>query len=181
MLDLDARVDLDEVEIAAVGVHEELDGGGVVQADGAADGQGGVEDAPAQGRVEAGGGGDLDDLLMAPLNGTIALEKVNKTAVPVAEQLDLDVAGAADELFEENVGDAEGGAGLAAGLVEGVVEFVGRQGDAHPAAAAAHRRLDDDGIAEPLGEDAALVVRFRRPRRCRRGRGRRPSGRCGGP
>ena len=44
----------------------------------------------------------------------------------VAEQLHFDVPGAADELFEEHVGDAEGGAGLAAGLVEGVVELVGR-------------------------------------------------------
>ena len=160
VLDLDARVDLDEVKIAAVGVHEKFDGGGVVQADGAADGQGGVEDAPAQGRVETGGGGDFDDLLMAPLNGTIALEKVNETAVLVAEQLDLDVAGAADELFDENLGGAEGGAGLAAGLIQGVVELVSRQGDAHPTAAAAHRRLDDDRVAEPLGEDAALVIRF---------------------
>ena len=95
--------------------------------DGPADGQGGVEDAPPQGRVEVGGRRDLDDLLMAPLHGAIALEEVDQVAVLVAEQLHFDVAGAADELFEEDVGDAEGGAGLAAGLVEGVVELVGRE------------------------------------------------------
>ena len=151
VLDLDARIDLDEVELAAVGVDEELDGAGVVQADGPADGEGGVEDALAQGGIEIGGGGDLDDLLMAPLHGAIALEEVDQVAVLVAEQLHLDVAGAADELFEEDVGDAEGGAGLAAGLVEGVVELVRRQGDAHAAAAAAHRRLDDDRDSRAAG------------------------------
>ena len=80
---------------------------------------------------------------------------MDEIAVLVAEELHFDVAGAGDELFEKHVGDAEGGAGLAAGLVEGVVELVRRQGDAHAAAAAAHRRLDDHGIAELLGQLAA--------------------------
>ena len=46
VLDLDARIDLDEVELAAVDIDEELDGAGVVEPHGPADGQGGVEDAP---------------------------------------------------------------------------------------------------------------------------------------
>ena len=105
-----------------------------------------------QGRIEVQGGGDLDDLLMTPLDGAIALEEVDESAAAVAEELDLDVSGATDEFFEEDIGDAEGGAGLASGLIEGVVELIGGEGDAHTAAAAAHRRLDDDGEAEPLGE-----------------------------
>ena len=125
VFDLNARIDLDEVELAGVGVDEELDGGGVVEPDGPADGQRRVEDALPQGRVEVRRRGDLDDLLVAALDGAVALEEVDEAAVPVAEQLHFDVAGAADELFEEHVGDAEGGAGLAAGLVEGVVELVG--------------------------------------------------------
>ena len=133
VFDLNARIDLDEGEITAVGVHEELDGGGVVEADGPADGQRRVEDALAQGRIETGGGGDLHDFLVAPLNGAVALKQVDESAVLVAEELDFDVPGAADELFEEHVRDAEGRAGFAPSLVQGVVEFVGRQGDAHAA------------------------------------------------
>src|SRR5262245_18292136 len=60
VFDLDARVDFDEVEVAGVGVEEEFDGAGVVQADLPPDGQGGVEDAAADGRVEVQRGGDLD-------------------------------------------------------------------------------------------------------------------------
>ena len=45
VLDLDARIDLDEVELAGVGVEQELDGAGVVELHGPADGQGGVENA----------------------------------------------------------------------------------------------------------------------------------------
>ena len=72
-------------------------------------------------------------------------------AVAVAEELDLDVLGPWDELLEEDVGDAEGGPGLAQGLVDRGVEPVGRLDDPHPPAAAAHRGLDDDGIAQRLG------------------------------
>ncbi len=78
--------------------------------------------------VEVRGRGDLDDLLVPPLDRAVALEEVDEVAVLVAEQLHLDVPGALDELLEEDVGDAERGAGLAAGLVEGLVELVGGRG-----------------------------------------------------
>ncbi len=42
VLHLDARVDLDEVPVAGIGVHQELDGAGVVVAGGAGQGDGGV-------------------------------------------------------------------------------------------------------------------------------------------
>ena len=77
--------------------------------------------------VEVRGRGDLDDLLMPALQRAIALEEMDQVAVLVAEQLHFDVAGACDELFEEDVGDAERRAGFALGLVEGLVELVGRR------------------------------------------------------
>src|SRR5437899_2559615 len=82
--------------VPLVGMDEELEGAGVVQADGPADGEGGVEDALAQGRVEVEGGGDLDDLLVPALDGAVALVEVDEVAVRVAEELDLDVAGVGD-------------------------------------------------------------------------------------
>ena len=74
----------------------------------------------------------------------------------VAEELDLDVAGPRDVLLQEDVRNAEGRAGLAASLVQRLVELVRRRDDAHAAAAAAHRRLDDDRIADLAGESASL-------------------------
>ena len=76
-----------------------------------------------------------------------------------------------DELFDEDVGNAEGGPGLAPRLVERGVERVGRLDHAHAAAAAAHRRLDDDRIAERLGDRLGLLARHDRRSRCPRGPG----------
>ena len=87
-------------------------------------------------RVEIRGRGDLDDLLMPALHRAIALEEVDEIAVLVAEQLHFDVRGALDELLQEDVGTAEGRAGLAPGLVEGRA----RVGRAHGRRACRGRR-----------------------------------------
>src|SRR5947209_14838513 len=111
MLDLDAGVDLDEIELAGIHVDEELRRAGVVEPDRPPDLERRFEDAIAETPVEVEGRGDLDDLLMPPLDRAVALEEVDEIAVFVAEQLHFDVAGPCDELFEEHVGHAEGGPG----------------------------------------------------------------------
>ena len=84
-----------------------------------------------------------------------------------------------DELLEEHVGDCRRPCRLRAGPARGrrrarsaVLD------DAHAAAAAAHRRLDDDRVAELLGELLRLGCVVDRLRRCRPGPARRPAGRC---
>ncbi len=151
VLDLDPRVDLDEGEVVGVGVDEELDRAGVVVPAVAAELDGGVADRLSELRIETRGRGNLDDLLMPSLDGAIPLEQVNQVPVLVAEELDLDMLGLPDELFEEDVGAIEGGLRLAAGLIEGIIKGLGRFDDAHPAPAAAHAGLDDDGEAHRLG------------------------------
>ena len=102
-----------------IGVEEKLDGAGVVEPGRAADGEGGVPEVPARRRIgKIRRRRDLDDLLMPALQRAIALEEMDEVAVLVAEELHLDVAGALDELFEEDVGDAERGAGFALGLFD---------------------------------------------------------------
>ena len=99
VFDLYTRIDLDKVEIIGVGIHEEFNRGGVVQADGPADGEGGVNDALTQAGVKIGRRSDLNDFLMPPLNRAIALEQMDQTAVLVAEQLNLNVTRAARRIF----------------------------------------------------------------------------------
>ena len=86
VLDLDARVHLDEV-VAAGLVHEELDGAGVhvMHGLGYFDGVG-VEPLAHLGG-DAPGRGELDDLLVAPLEGAVALAEVADAAVLVGEYL----------------------------------------------------------------------------------------------
>src|SRR5215467_2914787 len=78
-------------------------------------------------------------------------------AMLIAEHLKFDMSRRLDVLLEVDVGDAEGGLSLALGRLERVREFRRVFDDAHAAAAAAGRRLDDDGIADILGDLDGLV------------------------
>src|SRR6185369_16064378 len=99
---------------------------------------------------------------MSSLQRAVALEEMDKPTVLVADQLHLDVAGSLHEFLKKNVGDAEGGACLTAGLFESVVEDVDCLSDAHAAAAAAHGRLDDDGKANLRRQLLRFSVRLDR-------------------
>src|SRR5690606_9269267 len=89
VLDLDARVDFDEVPVVGVGVDQELDCTGVVVAGRFGEADGGGGDLIAELGLEGDGGGDLDYLLMTALDGAIALVEVADVAVTVAEDLDF--------------------------------------------------------------------------------------------
>ena len=113
MLDLDARIDLDEVERAGVGIHQELDRAGAAVVRGVGDRDGVAAELLPLRVVEVGRRRALDHLLVAALHRAVALEQVDDVAVAVAEDLHLDVAGALDQLFEIDLVVAEGGLGLA--------------------------------------------------------------------
>jgi hypothetical protein len=155
MLNLDTRIHLDE-ELVAVEIVEEFDGAGVVVADLAGDadrgGAKGVDDIAGEAETR----GDLDDLLVAALDGAVALVEMDDVAVFVAEDLDLDVFGARDVFFEEDGGVAEGAAGLGLGLVEEIGEIGGLVDDAHAATAAAEGGFDDEGKADFFGDFEGL-------------------------
>ena len=116
VLDLDARIDLDEVELVGVGIHQELDRAGAEIVGGVRDLQRVVAQLAALRRVEIGRRRALHDLLVAALHRAVALEQMDDVAVLVAEQLHLDVAGPLDQLFEIDLVLAERGLGLALGL-----------------------------------------------------------------
>ena len=95
----------------------------------------------------------LDHLLVAALQRTVALEQVHG-ALPVPEDLELDVPRPRDELLDEHAVVAEGRLRLGAGALERLAERVGRLDEAHAPAAAARHRLDQHRIADPLGGGA---------------------------
>ena len=126
MLDLEPRVQLEELE--AVAVEHELGRAGVLVADRARERDRGLAHRCAQLGVERGGGALLQHLLVAPLDRALALAEVDDRPVPVREDLDLDVARALDVALGEDASVAEPGLGLARGRREGVVELVARSG-----------------------------------------------------
>ena len=166
MLDLNARVHLDEVKFAG-DVAQELDCTRARIADRAE----GVDylfaDALARGRVENRGRRLLEDLLVAPLERTLAFAEVDHVAVAIAQHLKLDVAGMLDQLLHVDVGTAEGLFGLgASGLKRGNQLLLGAH-DAHAAPAASLGCFDHQGKAD-LGRHLRSRPLHRAPlRRCR--------------
>ncbi len=116
VLDLHAGVHLDEVELAGVAVHQELDGAGAFVVGGAGDLEAERADVVALLLGQVGGGRALDDLLVAALDRAVALPEVVDRPELVAEDLHLDVAGVEDHLLQIALAVAEGRHRLAAAL-----------------------------------------------------------------
>ncbi len=149
MLDLQARVDLEEVERAAR-IEQELDGAG-------AD----VPNAPRKGDrrrahacTQRGVHGRrrrrrlLDHLLVAALHGTLALEAVNERPVRVTEDLHLHVPRRVEVALDEQRAIAERGERLAPRGLDGFCKRTLGAHHAHPAPPASRGRLDEHGVAE---------------------------------
>ena len=162
MFDLNSRVDFDEVKLIGVCIVKEFDRARVVEADRAADLNCGIENRFAHIGREVRRGSEFDDLLVPSLDRTIAFVEVNQSAVFVAEELDLDMLRALNELFEKDIGNAERGGRLLLCGLDGIREFVGGIHRSHPAAPAAHRRLHHHGIAEFLRQHFRIVDRRHR-------------------
>jgi hypothetical protein len=142
VLDLQAGVGLDEGEVAALGVEQELDGPQGLVAHRRGDAHRRLEEALAQVVGKAGGGGDLDDLLVAALQGAVALADRQDPGA-VAGHLDLDVAGPLDQALGVEAGLAERGQGLAAGGGVGLGDLAGLAHHPQAAPAAPGHGLDD--------------------------------------
>ena len=151
MLDLQARVHLEEVE-ALVLAGDELDGAGGIVVDGLGQRDRLLAHLAARGLVEQRRRRLLDDLLVAALDRAFALAEIDHIAVLVAEHLDFDVAGIDDEFLDEDAIVAEGRFGLGLGELESLGHFGLRMRDPHALAAAAGGRLDHHGIADLVGD-----------------------------
>ena len=160
MLDLEARVGLDEGELGVVvpriGVEQELEGAEAVVPDrfGHLHGRGGEPGAHTL--RQAGAGRDFDQLLIAPLDGAFALPQMADAAGAVASDLDLEVARTRHQPLNVYVGVAEGGPRFGLASPVRLVQFVGMVHRAHPAAATAGDRLDHH---RNLGLGAAVAQR----------------------
>ncbi len=147
VLDLQARVHLDEPELAGA-VEQELDRPGTAVAHRARDRDRDLAHATAQRRPDRGRGGFLDQLLVAPLQRAVALAEMEDAAVRVGEDLDLDVARVVDRALEQQARVAERGLRFGSGGRERGSERAFVRDAAHAAPAAARRGLDHHRIAD---------------------------------
>src|SRR5262249_53335267 len=147
MLDLQARVDFDEIELAR-GPKNKLDRARVRVTDGAANLDSRGAHLPPQFFIDRRRRTLLDDLLMAALQRTIALEEMNKIAARLAQDLTLDVTRALDIFPHQQRAVAESLLSLAPRGLDGAVNCAFGSHDAHSLAAAARRSLDQNWKAD---------------------------------
>ena len=155
MLDLQPRVQLDEVE-RAVGADEELERAGVRVADRAHRALGSGLHLLARLGRQRRRRRLLDQLLVPALDRALALADREHAAVRVAEHLDLDVPRGVDHLLDVEVRIAERRLRLRRGGAERVLELLLRVDEPHALAAAAGRRLEQHRVAELVGGRARL-------------------------
>ncbi len=150
MLDLHARVHLDEEELVVL--VQELEGAGAAVADLAAGVRAALADADQRAQRQPGRGRLLDDLLVPALHRAVALEEIHRVLVLVGQHLDLDVARLRQELLHVDRRIAERGVGLGLGQVHRGEQRRFGVDDAHAAPAAAAGGLDDHRIADLAGD-----------------------------
>src|SRR5690242_1957914 len=112
MLDLQARVHLDEIEVAVL--EQKLDRAGAEVADPGKSARDDAADLVALRRVEGRRTGFLPNLLMAALQRTIAFAQVNDVALRVGEDLDFDMAWPLEIFFHVDLVVAKRGFGFRA-------------------------------------------------------------------
>ena len=158
MLHLEPGVHLEEPSLL-VPVHQELDRGRVVERHCLRDSLRVLGKARSGLGRQPGGRRLLDQLLVAPLDRTVAFTERRQIPRPVAEQLDLDVPRADDQLFDVDRPVAERAGRLASGVVERSVQLVRSIDPSHPAPAAAGGGLDKQRKAELVQLRGARILR----------------------
>ena len=158
VLDLDAGVHLDEVELPVL--VEKLEGARAQVADALAGVGADLADALALLGGDAGRGGFLDHLLVPALHRAVALAQVHGITVAVGEHLDLDVARIGQEFFHVDRGVTESRLGLLAREVDRLDQVLRVFDHAHTATTAARCGLDQHRVADLVGQlpGAPLVV-----------------------
>src|SRR5690242_10106031 len=147
MLDLESRVHLQEVELAARREQKfDRPGAEVPHRTGGRDG--GLAHAPAQRGRHGERWRLLDELLMPTLAAALPLAQPDHTAELVRENLDLDVPRSLEQLLEVHVLGAECLFRLARGCLERGLELGLFPYQPHPLTPAAGDRFEEDRIAE---------------------------------
>jgi hypothetical protein len=193
MLDLEPRVHLEEVHLP-LARQQHLDRARAAVLHRLGESHGRMGDLRAQIVRERGARGLLDDLLMAPLQRAVAIPQVHRAAAPVAEHLHLDVARVLEQLLDVHARIAERRGRESLRALDTLAQLGLVPRGAHALAAAAPRRLDDDGIAHRVRRaherldvgalGAGHDRHARRARRCDAPRACRPwtrSARASGP
>lgn len=162
VLDLDSRVDLDEV-VSVLLVDQELGSTGIAVVDRLGELDSISQDGVASLDRQVLCRGKLNDLLVTSLNGAVTLVKVDDVAVAVTKELNLNVLGLIQETLDEDSAVAEGRLSLRCSSLERVLEFLLVANNSHTTTTTSEGGLDDDRKAEFVSEFLDLFKSLDRP------------------
>ena len=154
VLDLEARVHLDEIEARLV--HQELHGPGVGVPGRLGDGRGRFPDPGPQRFVDDRRGTLLDQLLIPALEGAVTFAQERHVTAGVGQDLGFPVMGAGDVPLEVDLRPAEVGGRLARRALHRLGQRLGLVDQVHALAAAPERRLDHQREPDPPGLGSSL-------------------------
>jgi len=143
VFDLNPWVNLDEVMSAHL-INQELGSARIPVANALGKLDGIIQNSLSNVFGEMGGRSNLDDLLMAPLDGTITLKHVNCVSGGIGKDLDFNMPWPFQETFDEDGAIAERGLGFGHGALERVFEVGLFADDTHTTTASTHGSFDDD-------------------------------------
>jgi hypothetical protein len=151
MLDLNAGVDFDKV-MPILLVDKELGRACVAVPDVPGDLDGVGQDGLANLLGKVGGRSDLNNLLVATLDGAVALKQMDTVALTVGEELNFNVPRTLEESLDEHGSIAKGGLGFADGTLKRILELFLVANDTHSSTSSSHSGLDDYREAVLLDE-----------------------------
>src|SRR6266571_180133 len=105
------------------------------------------------------GGGFLDELLMATLDGALPFTKMDRVSKLVCDNLKLNVPRPLDELFQVAMWHAKRADSFRLGRFQGGEQLAAAPNDAHASSASTGNRLDDHRITNRFGDCNGLFVR----------------------
>ena len=143
VLDLDARVHLDEEPFFFIHIVKELDRARIVVANALRQLHGGIAEILAHSGVKSHGGRDLDDFLVAPLHRAVALVQVQHIPMPVAQDLHLDMFGPGNVFFEEHRRISKRPLRLALRFIQQIDQILASRDHPHATTSSAKGCLDD--------------------------------------
>ena len=143
MFDLYTRVNLDEVVPAHL-VDQELSGTRISVPDALRELDSIGEDRSPNLLGKVRGWRNLDNLLVATLDGTVTLEKMDGVSSGISKELDFNMTGTFKETFDKDGSISECRLGFTDGTFERVLEVGLLPDDTHTTSSASHRSLDDN-------------------------------------
>ena len=157
VLNLNPRVDFDEVELVCVGIDEKFDRAGIFVIHFATDGECRVAQRQSDVRSKIRGRSDLDHFLVPSLHRAVPLVKMHEVSVRVAQNLHFNMAGTLNEFFHKDIGTAEHCERFLSRLFECGFELIRLTDDTHPSSATAVSGLQDDGVTDFRGQSLSLL------------------------